>query len=93
MDIRKFYSSIDHDNLKSIIRKKIKDRRLLQLLDEIIDSTDGVPIGNYLSQFFANLFITYMDHYIKEQLKVKYYFRYADVIVVLGKDKNELRNI
>lgn len=93
MDIRKFYPSIDHDNLKSIIRKKIKDRRLLQLLDEIIDSTDGVPIGNYLSQFFANLFITYMDHYIKEQLKVKYYFRYADDIVVLGKDKNELRNI
>lgn len=49
MDIKKFYPSIDHDILKTIIRKKIKDKQLLSLLDEIIDSTDGVPIGNYLS--------------------------------------------
>lgn len=49
LDIKKFYPSIDHDVLKSIIRKKIKDEKLLNLLDGIIDSTDGVPIGNYLS--------------------------------------------
>lgn len=49
MDIKKFYPSIDHDILKMIIRKKIKDKSLLKLLDEIIDSADGVPIGNYLS--------------------------------------------
>jgi len=58
LDIRKFYPSINHDVLKSILRRKLKDKRLLRLLDEIIDSADGVPIGNYLSQYFANLYLT-----------------------------------
>lgn len=93
LDIRKFCSSIDHDILKTIIRKKIKDKRLLSLLDEIIESAQGVPIGNYLSQFFANLYLTYLDHWIKEQKKVRYYFRYADDIVILGGDKQQLRDL
>ena len=91
LDIRKFYPSIDHDILKSIIRKKIKDEQVLQLLDEIIDSAPGVPIGNYLSQYFANLYLTYFDHWIKEVLKVKYYYRYADDIVLLSDSKEKLR--
>ena len=49
IDVKKFYPSIDHDILKSIVRKKIKDKKLLFVLDEIIDSAPGVPIGNYLS--------------------------------------------
>ena len=93
LDIRKFYPSINHDILKKIIRRKIKDRKLLNLLDGIIDSSEGVPIGNYLSQFFANLYLAYMDHWIKEVLKVKYYFRYADDIVILGSDKKTLHDI
>lgn len=93
LDIRKFYPSIDHEVLKSIIRKKIKDQKLLQLLDEIIDSAEGVPIGNYLSQFFANLYLTYFDHWLKEDKQVKYYFRYADDIVILHKDKEYLREL
>lgn len=93
LDIRKFYPSIDHDILKTIIRKKIKDKRLLSLLDEIIESAQGVPIGNYLSQFFTNLYLTYLDHWIKEQKKVRYYFRYADDIVILGGDKQQLRDL
>lgn len=93
LDIRKFYPSIDHDILKQIVRRKIKDKKLLALLDEIIDSADGVPIGNYLSQFFANLYLTYLDHWIKEEKHIKYYFRYADDIVILGKDKEELRQL
>lgn len=92
MDIKKFYPSINHDILKSIIRKKIKDKELLQLLDEIIDSADGVPIGNYLSQFFANLYLAYFDHWIKEELKVKYYYRYADDLILLSSSKQQLRN-
>lgn len=93
LDIRKFYPSIDHEVLKGIIRKKIKDQKLLQLLDEIIDSAEGVPIGNYLSQFFANLYLTYFDHWLKEDKQVKYYFRYADDIVILHKDKEYLREL
>lgn len=91
MDIKKFYPSIDHEILKIIIRKKIKDKKLLKLLDEIIDSADGVPIGNYLSQYFANLYLAYFDHWIKEILKVKHYYRYADDIVLLSNDKDQLR--
>lgn len=90
IDVRKFYPSIDHDILKTIIRKKIKDERLLFVLDEIIDSAEGVPIGNYLSQYFANLYLAYFDHYMKEVQQVKYYFRYADDIVVLHSDKKYL---
>lgn len=90
LDIKKFYPSIDHKILKSIVRKKIKDAKLLRLLDSIIDSTDGVPIGNYLSQFFANLVLAYFDHWLKEVKRVKYYFRYADDIVILHSDKKYL---
>lgn len=87
LDIKKFYPSIDHDVLKLIIRRKLKDKKLLSLLDEIIDSADGVPIGNYLSQYFANLYLAYFDHWVKEELNVKYYFRYADDIVILSSNK------
>ena len=93
IDIKKFYPSINHDVLKQIIRRKIKCKDTLWLLDEIIDSTDGVPIGNYLSQYFANLTLAYFDHWIKEVKKVKYYFRYADDMVFLSNNKNKLRSL
>ncbi len=93
MDIRKFYPTIDHDVLKRLIRRKIKDQDLLWLLDEIIDSTDGLPIGNYLSQYFANFYLAYFDHWLKEEKKVKYYFRYADDLVILASDKPYLHQI
>ncbi|MBA4849464.1 reverse transcriptase/maturase family protein [Emticicia sp. BO119] len=89
-DITKFYPSVDHDILKVLLRKKFKDNDLLWLLDEIIDSAPGLPIGNYLSQFFANFYLTYFDHWLKEQKGVKYYFRYADDIVILSDNKLKL---
>ena len=99
MDVHKFYPSINHDILKIQIRKKIKDNKTLALLDEIIDSTDsltpgvGVPIGNYLSQYFANVYLSEFDHIMKEQWKCKYYFRYADDMVVLSNNKEWLHSI
>ena len=92
-DIKKFYPSIDHDILKQLVRRKIKDNDLLWLLDEIIDSADGLPIGNYLSQLLANLYLTYFDHWLKEVKRVKYYFRYADDIVILHGDKQYLHGL
>ena len=93
IDVKKFYPSVDHAILKKIIRLKIKDIDLLTLLDSIIDSAEGLPIGNYLSQFLANLYMTYFDHWIKEQLKVKYYFRYCDDMIILSGSKPYLHQI
>lgn len=93
LDIKKFYPSVDHDILKRLLRRKIKDNNLLWLLDEIIDSADGLPIGNYLSQYFANFYLTGFDHWIKEILRVKYYFRYADDIVILMDNKADLHAV
>lgn len=93
MDIHHFYPSINHKKLEKIIRKKLKDPLFLELLDEIIESADGVPIGNYLSQFFANLYLTYFDHWAKETLHVKYYFRYCDDMVILCNSKEELAEL
>jgi retron-type reverse transcriptase len=93
LDIRKFYPQINHGVLKHLLRRKFKDADLLWLLDEIIDSTEGLPIGNYLSQYFANFYLTYFDHWIKEQQKVKYYFRYADDLVILAEDKPQLHQL
>lgn len=70
IDIRKFYPSIDHDVMKQIVRIKIKDKDLLWLLDEIIDSADGLPIGNYLSQYLANLYLAYFMHWVNERLHI-----------------------
>ena len=93
LDIKKFYPSVDHDVLKQLLRRKFKDNNLLWLLDEIIDSADGLPIGNYLSQYFANYYLTYFDHWIKEDKAIKYYFRYADDIVILSDNKQHLHQI
>lgn len=93
LDIKKFYPNIDHGVLKELLRRKFKDEDLLWLLDEIIDSAPGLPIGNYLSQYFANFYLTYFDHWLKEEMKVKYYFRYADDIVILSDNKNALHDI
>ena len=82
--------------MKNLLRKKFKDKLLLELLDEIIDSVEGskgVPIGNYLSQYFANFYLSYFDHWLKEEKKCKYVFRYMDDIVILDGDKNFLHNL
>lgn len=94
MDIKHFYESVDKDILKAMLQKKIKDWRMLKLLFEIIDGCErGLPLGNYTSQWFANFMLTQLDHHIKEQLKVKYYVRYMDDIVIFGANKKRLHEI
>lgn len=93
MDIRKFYPSVDHKILKTLLRRKFKDESLLWLLDEIVDSAPGLPIGNYLSQYFANFYLTGFDHWLKEVKGVKYYFRYADDLVIMAPDKETLHQL
>lgn len=93
LDIRKFYPSVDHKVLKDLLRRKFKDEDLLWLLDEIIDSAPGLPIGNYLSQYLANFYLTRFDHWLKEKMGVKNCFRYADDIVIIAPDKPSLHQL
>lgn len=93
IDIEKFYPSVNHDIMIEIIKRKIKDPKVIQLLREIIYSAKGLPIGNYLSQYLSNLYLTYFDHWIKEVVGVKYYYRYADDMVVLSDSKEHLWSV
>lgn len=96
IDAKKYYPSIDHNILKKKYRKIFKDKELIWLLDEIIDSTEGdtgIPIGNYLSQYSGNLYLSSFDHWIKEEIGAKYYFRYMDDIVILNGSKEFLHNL
>lgn len=94
LDIKKFYPSINQSILKRKFRKIIKDRDTLDLIDLIVDSAEqGVHIGNYTSQWFANFYLQGLDHYIKEQLKVPYYIRYMDDMVLFYRNKKELHKI
>lgn len=95
-DISKFYPSVNHETLKSIIRHKIKDKKVLELLDAIIDSTGtetNVPIGNYLSQWFGNLYLNEMDKELKHKYRVKAMVRYSDDFLIFSNSKQELHRL
>ncbi len=96
LDVRKYYPSIDHAILKKKFRRLFKDADLLIALDEIIDSTPGetgIPIGNYVSQYAGNFYLSDFDHWIKEEKHIKHYFRYMDDICIFAATKEELHRL
>ena len=94
LDIYHFYPSINQKILKEMLRRKFKDPELLWLLDLIIDShNEGLPIGSYLSQYLANFYLSYFDHWLKEEKNIKYVIRYMDDIVILDKNKKTLHKL
>jgi len=107
-DIRKFFASVNHDILKNILTRGIKDTRLLQLLFSVIDSyaeapaerereskspRHGLPIGNLTSQLFANLYLNELDVFMKHTMKVKRYVRYSDDFVIVHHDEEYLGSL
>lgn len=93
VDVRKYYPSVDNEILKQIVRKKIKDRDVLWLIDDIIDSMRGLPIGNYTSQHLGNLYLNQFDWWMKQQVRPPGYFRYCDDIVIFGHSTKELLKV
>ena len=96
-DIRKYFESIDHQLLKTLIRKIFKDKRLISLLEVIIshqppytETGKGLPIGNLTSQHLANVYLGELDLFIKHELKVRGYIRYMDDFILFSDDKREL---
>ena len=101
-DIAKYFDSIDHDILLNLVEKKVKDKKTLLLVERIIRNSDtsrgleagkGLPIGNLTSQFFANVYLDPLDHFLKDNLSVKCYIRYMDDTVVFSSSKEYLKKM
>ena len=95
-DISKFFYRINKKILFEIIERKVKDKQFLQLTKMLIYHNNeevGIPIGNYTSQYFANIYLNQLDHFVKEKLKVKYYVRYMDDFILLLKNKQQAKEV
>ncbi len=102
-DVEKFFASVDHLVLLGIIRKRIRDKDALWLLEEIIGSFSsnrstlferkGLPIGNLTSQLFANVYLNVFDQFVKNELKIKHYVRYTDDFVIVSDNRPYLENL
>ena len=95
-DLKHYFETVDHEILIKILRKKIRDESLIWLIKQILNNFGGkekgkgMPLGNYTSQFFANVYLNELDYFVKHNLKVKYYIRYVDDFVILHKNRNKL---
>lgn len=96
IDVRKFYPSIDHDISSQQVRRKIKDPHAVWLCEVFIygiPGGTGAPIGSLFSQWQGNLNLSQLDHWVKEEMKVVFYYRYCDDIVILHHDKDFLQGL
>jgi hypothetical protein len=98
-DVRKYFASMDHQVLKGLVQRKVKDARVLALVDRLIDSAPpepgfgpgkGLPIGNLTSQLLANVQLDPLDHFVKETLRQRRYARYVDDFLVVGGERSAL---
>ena len=97
-DIRKFFDSVNHAILIRTLKKVIDDDKVMHLLENIIHSFEtrpgnGIPLGNLTSQLFSNVYLDIFDQYIKRELKITYYIRYADDFVILDPDRSKLEGV
>ena len=96
LDVRKYFDSVSHDVLGSLLARLFKDRCLLDLFGSLIDSYHtkpgrGIPIGSLTSQFFANHYLGILDHFIKEKLRCRAYVRYMDDFILWDNRKGILQ--
>ena len=102
MDIRRFFDTIDHQILKALLQKNIRDENALKLIDSVIDSftvtsgvsgSAGIPLGNVTSQLFANIYLHELDNFVKQDLKEKCYLRYCDDFIILSNNEDHLKSL
>jgi len=96
LDVKKFYPNVNHAVLKQQFRRKFKDKDLLWLMDMLVDSLGdekGIAIGSLFSQWGGNYNLSPLDHWMKEEKKVKFYYRYMDDVVILSNSKSYLHEL
>jgi hypothetical protein len=102
MDIKRFFDTVNHQILKTLIRKNIVDEKALTIIDTIINSFKvnsgafgdvGIPLGNATSQLFANIYLHELDDFIKQKLGERYYLRYCDDFIILSNNENHLKSL
>jgi len=93
LDIKKFFDTVDHGVLLSLVSKRVKGKDIFWLIKKVTDSfhsnqgfSKGIPLGNLTSQIFANIYLNELDQFVKTRLKAKYYLRYADDFIILDSD-------
>jgi len=96
LDIRHYFDSVDHSVLLRLLHRRFKDPQLLYLFAEIIATYHtspgkGLPIGNLISQHFANYYLGILDHWIKEELRVRCYLRYMDDFILFADTRQKLQ--
>ncbi|MBP9864526.1 RNA-dependent DNA polymerase [Patescibacteria group bacterium] len=94
-DVRKFFASVNHDALLSLLARQINDPKTMELLENIIGSYSigscrGIPLGNLTSQLFANIYLHELDRHVKNFLHQKYYLRYCDDFIILSESREYL---
>ncbi len=97
-DVRKFFDNMDHDILLTLIRKKVDDPRVLELIRRIINSYEtspgrGLPLGNLTSQLFSNIYLDPLDQWMKREVRGKNYLRYVDDFLLLGLSRDALADM
>ena len=91
LDIKKFFQSASISKMMELFEKKIKDKSVLNLIEDIlINGEPGLPIGYYTSQWFSNFYLEELDHFIKEQLRIPHYVRYVDDMLLFSNNKRQL---
>lgn len=96
-DIRKFFANIDQKRLMDILKKHINDEGILWLLGNIVESfhtpgleNKGLPLGNLTSQLLVNIYMNEFDHFVKRDMREKYYIRFADDFIVVSDSESDL---
>lgn len=95
IDIRKYYYSLDHQILRSILLRFLQDEKAVDLtMSQFPQDTDvGMNVGALISQVMGIIYLDRFDHYCKRVLKVKHYIRYVDDVVMIGMTKERCHEV
>jgi len=96
LDVKSFFASVPHAAVRETLARVVKDRRVLALCATILagprgDESRGLPVGSLTSQWFANLLLDRLDHFVKEVLRIRGYVRYMDDFVLFADRRDRLR--